>query len=65
LERQRKRKFAPTRTNEMATFRSDTPVGRAGEPEEVATCFVFLALDDSSYITGQVRHLNGGRVVNG
>jgi NAD(P)-dependent dehydrogenase (short-subunit alcohol dehydrogenase family) len=50
---------------EVATFGSDTPFGRAGEPEEVATCFVFLASDDSSYITGQVLHPNGGRVVNG
>jgi NAD(P)-dependent dehydrogenase (short-subunit alcohol dehydrogenase family) len=51
--------------DEVATFGSDTPLGRAGEPEEVATCFVFLASDDSSYITGQVLHPNGGRVVNG
>lgn len=51
--------------NEVATFGSDTPLGRAGEPEEVATCFVFLASDDSSYMTGQVLHPNGGRVVNG
>lgn len=50
---------------EVATFGSDTPIGRAGEPEEVATCFVFLASDDSSYMTGQVLHPNGGRVVNG
>src|SRR5438874_13529814 len=50
---------------EMASFGSDTPLGRAGEPEEVATCFVFLASDDSSSITGQVLHPNGGRVVNG
>lgn len=50
---------------EAATFGSDTPLGRAGEPDEVATCFVFLASDDSSYITGQVLHPNGGRVVNG
>jgi NAD(P)-dependent dehydrogenase (short-subunit alcohol dehydrogenase family) len=51
--------------NEVATFGSDTPLGPAGEPEEVATCFVFLASDDSSYIFGQVLHPNGGRVVNG
>jgi NAD(P)-dependent dehydrogenase (short-subunit alcohol dehydrogenase family) len=50
---------------EVATFGSDTPLGRAGEPEEVATAFVFLASDDSSYYTGQVLHPNGGRVVNG
>ena len=50
---------------EVATFGSDTRLGRAGEAEEVATCFVFLASDDSSYMTGQVLHPNGGRVVNG
>jgi len=50
---------------EVATFGSDTPLGRAGEPEEVATSFVFLASDDSSYMTGQVLHPNGGRIVNG
>jgi NAD(P)-dependent dehydrogenase (short-subunit alcohol dehydrogenase family) len=50
---------------DVATFGSDTPLGRAGEPEEVATSFVFLASDDSSYMTGQVLHPNGGRVVNG
>ena len=50
---------------EVATFGSDTPLGRAGEPEEVATSFVFLASDDSAYMTGQVLHPNGGRVVNG
>ena len=50
---------------EVATFGSDTPLGRAGQPEEVATCFVFLASDDASFMTGQVLHPNGGRVVNG
>jgi len=50
---------------EVAKFGSDTPLGRAGEPEEVATSFVFLASSDSSYMTGQVLHPNGGRVVNG
>jgi len=53
------------RPKEVATFGSDTPLGRAGEPVEVATSFVFLASDDSPYITGQVLHPNGGRVVNG
>jgi NAD(P)-dependent dehydrogenase (short-subunit alcohol dehydrogenase family) len=48
----------------VETFGSDTPMGRAGEPAEVAPCYVFLASDDASYITGQVLHPNGGRVVN-
>jgi len=48
----------------VENFGSDTPLERAGQPSEVATCFVFLASDDSSYITGQVLHPNGGEVVN-
>jgi NAD(P)-dependent dehydrogenase (short-subunit alcohol dehydrogenase family) len=46
-------------------FGADTPLGRAGQPWEVATCFVFLASNDASYITGQVLHPNGGRPVSG
>ena len=46
-------------------FGKDVPLGRPGQPEEVAPCFVFLASDDSSYMTGQVLHPNGGSVVNG
>jgi len=49
----------------VATFGSDVPLGRAGEPEEVATCFVFLASEDASYMTGQVLHPNGGEIING
>ena len=49
----------------VATFGSDVPMKRAGQPEEVANCYVFLASDDSSYIAGQVLHPNGGSVVNG
>lgn len=47
------------------TFGQDTALKRAGHPAEVATCYVFLASDDASYITGQVLHPNGGRIVNG
>ncbi|HEY0866926.1 MAG TPA: SDR family oxidoreductase [Fimbriimonas sp.] len=49
----------------VASFGSNTALERAGQPREVATCFVFLASDDSSYISGQVLHPNGGEVVNG
>jgi NAD(P)-dependent dehydrogenase (short-subunit alcohol dehydrogenase family) len=49
----------------VETFGSDVPMGRAGQPEEVAPSFVFLASDDSSYMTGQTLHPNGGKVVNG
>ena len=51
--------------DEVAKFGSDAPMGRAGEPEEVAPSYVFLASDDSSYMTGQVLHPNGGEIVNG
>lgn len=49
----------------VETFGQSTPMKRAGQPEEVAPCFVFLASDDSSYISGQVLHPNGGEIVNG
>ncbi len=49
----------------VKTFGADVPMKRAGQPEEVANCYVFLASDDSSYIAGQVLHPNGGEVVNG
>lgn len=49
----------------VESFGRDTPLGRAGQPSEVAACYVFLASDDASYITGQVLHPNGGRIVNG
>jgi NAD(P)-dependent dehydrogenase (short-subunit alcohol dehydrogenase family) len=50
---------------EVETFGSDVPLGRPGQPEEVAPSFVFLASDDASYMSGQVLHPNGGTVVNG
>ncbi|HEX8230197.1 MAG TPA: SDR family oxidoreductase [Chloroflexia bacterium] len=49
----------------VATFGADVPLKRPGQPEEVAPSYVFLASDDSSYMTGQVLHPNGGEVVNG
>lgn len=45
-------------------FGQDTPIGRPGQPSEVAPCFVFLASDDASYMVGQMLHPNGGEVVN-
>jgi NAD(P)-dependent dehydrogenase (short-subunit alcohol dehydrogenase family) len=51
--------------DKVAKFGSDVPMKRAGEPEEVAPCYVFLASEDSSYITGQVLHPNGGEIING
>jgi NAD(P)-dependent dehydrogenase (short-subunit alcohol dehydrogenase family) len=49
----------------VATFGSDVPMKRPGQPEEVAPCYVFLAADDSSYMAGQFLHPNGGEVING
>ncbi|MES2645294.1 MAG: SDR family oxidoreductase [Bacteroidota bacterium] len=49
----------------VASFGTDTPMGRVGQPVEVAYCYVFLASEEASYITGQVLHPNGGEVVNG
>ncbi len=49
----------------VAEFGSDVPMGRAGEPAEVAPSFLFLASEDGSYMTGQVFHPNGGEIVNG
>ena len=51
--------------DQVAKFGSDTPMGRAGQPEELAPAYVFLACGDSSYMTGQILHINGGVVVNG
>ena len=52
-------------SDKVAKFGSDVPMKRAGEPEEIAPCYVFLASEDASYMTGQVLHPNGGTVVNG
>ena len=49
----------------LATFGEKTPMGRPGQPNEVAPAFLFLACDDSSYMSGQVLHPNGGTIVNG
>jgi len=49
----------------VASFGKQVPMGRPGQPEEVAPSYVFLASDDASYISGQVLHPNGGDVVNG
>jgi NAD(P)-dependent dehydrogenase (short-subunit alcohol dehydrogenase family) len=49
----------------VAEHGSSTPMKRAGEPNEVAPCYVFLASKEASYMSGQVLHPNGGTVVNG
>ncbi|RPI68794.1 MAG: glucose 1-dehydrogenase [Ignavibacteriales bacterium] len=46
--------------DDVSKFGQKTPLGRAGQPSEVAPAYVFLASDDASYITGQIIHINGG-----
>lgn len=46
-------------------FGQDTPMGRAGQPAELGPAYVFLASEDSSYMSGQTIHINGGTVVGG
>ncbi|TDQ42094.1 SDR family oxidoreductase [Aureibacillus halotolerans] len=56
---------ATFKAEDVAKFGANTPMKRAGQPEELAPSYVFLACEDSSYMTGQVLHLNGGAVING
>jgi NAD(P)-dependent dehydrogenase (short-subunit alcohol dehydrogenase family) len=49
----------------VAEFGSDVPMKRPGQPEEIAPSYVFLASDDSSYMTGQILHPNGGEIIGG
>ena len=54
-----------TPPDKVPDFGKDSPMGRPGQPNEVAPSFLFLACDDSSYMAGQVLHPNGGSVING
>jgi len=49
----------------VESFGQEAPMARAGQPEEIAPSYVFLASDDASYMAGQILHPNGGIVVNG
>jgi NAD(P)-dependent dehydrogenase (short-subunit alcohol dehydrogenase family) len=51
--------------DEVAKFGAKEPMGRPGQPDEIAPSYVFLASADSSYMSGQVLHPNGGAIVNG
>lgn len=51
--------------DKVASFEADVPMQRAGQPEEVAPCYIFPASDNASYMPGQIFHPNGGEVVNG
>lgn len=57
--------FGGSSKEKMRKFGEDTPMGRPGQPNEVAPAFLFLACEDSSYMSGQVLHPNGGTIVNG
>ena len=57
--------FGGSSEEKMEHFGEKTPMGRPGHPNEVAPAFLFLACDDSSYMSGQVLHPNGGTIVNG
>lgn len=50
---------------EVKDFGADVPMKRAGQPDEIAPAFIFLASEDGSYITGQTVHVNGGEIING
>ncbi|EPR66735.1 SDR family oxidoreductase [Cyclobacterium qasimii] len=55
----------PATFDEVSDFGQDTPLGRAGQPSEVAPAYVYLASEDSSYVTGQFIHVNGGELIGG
>ncbi|MDT0641269.1 SDR family oxidoreductase [Zunongwangia sp. F363] len=55
----------PSTFDDIKDFGKKVPMGRAGQPSEVAPAYVFLASEDSSYITGQVIHINGGEQIGG
>jgi NAD(P)-dependent dehydrogenase (short-subunit alcohol dehydrogenase family) len=57
--------FGGSPPEKIPEFGKDTPMGRPGQPNEVAPSFLFLACDDSSYMSGQVLHPNGGTIVAG
>jgi len=52
-------------TDQVASFGTNTPLGHAGQPFELAPGYVYLASNDSSYVNGQILHINGGKIVNG
>lgn len=55
----------PATMDSIEDFGESTPLGRCGQPSEVAPAYVYLASEDSTYMTGQVLHINGGVVVGG
>lgn len=56
---------ATFRGKDLEDFGKDVPLGRPGQPSELGPAYVFLACQDSSYMTGQVLHINGGEIIGG
>lgn len=52
-------------SEKIKAFGKNTPLGRPGQPHELAAGYVYLACDDSQYVTGQILHVNGGESVGG
>lgn len=57
--------WGPVDPEAVADLGADTPMGRCGEPAELGPAYVYLASADSSFVTGQTLHVNGGKIVNG
>ncbi|HET9336631.1 MAG TPA: SDR family oxidoreductase [Sphingomicrobium sp.] len=57
--------YGGQKPEDIPEFGKNVPMGRPGQPNEVAPSFLFLACEDSSYMTGQVLHPNGGTIVGG
>ena len=55
----------PATFDDVEDFGQKVPMGRAGQPSEVAPAYVYLASEDSSYVTGQIIHVNGGEIIGG
>ena len=49
--------------DKVADFGASTPMGRPGQPWEIAPCYLFLACSDASFMSGQVLHPNGGEMI--
>ncbi|NHN84775.1 glucose 1-dehydrogenase [Acetobacter musti] len=57
--------WGPVDPQAVADLGKDTPMGRCGDPCELGPAYVYLASQDSSYVTGQTLHVNGGMIING
>ena len=57
--------WGPVNPQAVADLGKKTPMGRIGQPSELGPAYVYLAAEDSSYVTGQTVHVNGGMIING